>query len=80
MEAIRKATVTFSESSRLIDDLTCVALKIEEPELPLARAEMEIRSDLKELAERANSCALFAVIFPRRSTKIASAGRRAGGH
>ena len=50
VEAIRKATVTFSESGRLIDDLTCVALKIEEPELALARADMEIRSDLKELS------------------------------
>jgi PAS domain S-box-containing protein len=50
VEAIRKATVTFSESGRLIDDLTCVALKIEEPRLGLARAEMEIHSDLKELS------------------------------
>jgi len=49
VEAIRKATVSFSESGRLIDDLTCVALKIEEPQLGLARAELEIRSDLKEL-------------------------------
>jgi sigma-B regulation protein RsbU (phosphoserine phosphatase) len=50
VEAIRKATVTFSESARLIDDLTCVALKIEEPQLALARTEIEIRSDLKELS------------------------------
>jgi PAS domain S-box-containing protein len=50
VEAIRKATVTFSGSGRLIDDLTCVALKIEEPPLALARAEIEIRSDLKELS------------------------------
>jgi len=50
VEAIRKATITFSESGRLIDDLTCVALKIEEPQLTLARAEIEIRSDLKELS------------------------------
>ncbi|HJX10819.1 MAG TPA: SpoIIE family protein phosphatase, partial [Candidatus Binatia bacterium] len=50
VEAIRKATVTFSGSGRLIDDLTCVALKIQEPPLALARAEIEIRSDLKELS------------------------------
>ena len=47
--AIRKATVTFSEPGRLTDDLTCVAIKIEEAKLALARAEIEIRSDLKEL-------------------------------
>jgi PAS domain S-box-containing protein len=50
VEAIRDATVAFSESGRLTDDLTCVAIKIEEPQLALARAEMEIRSDLKELS------------------------------
>ena len=50
VEAIRKATVTFSGSGRLIDDLTCVALKIQEPPLALASAEIEIRSDLKELS------------------------------
>jgi PAS domain S-box-containing protein len=49
VEAVRKAAVTFSESSRLTDDLTCVAIKVEETPLPLARAEREIRSDLKEL-------------------------------
>jgi PAS domain S-box-containing protein len=50
VEAIRQAAVTFSESSRLSDDLTCVAIKVEETPLPLARAEREIRSDLKELS------------------------------
>jgi PAS domain S-box-containing protein len=50
VEVIRKATVTFSESGRLTDDLTCVAIKIEEAELPLARAEIKIRSVFKELS------------------------------
>jgi PAS domain S-box-containing protein len=49
VEAVRNATVSFSGSQRLTDDLTCVAIKIEEPQLALARAEIEIRSDLKEL-------------------------------
>jgi PAS domain S-box-containing protein len=49
VEAIRNATVNFSESSRLSDDLTCVAIKIEEPRVVLARADIEIRSELKEL-------------------------------
>jgi PAS domain S-box-containing protein len=50
VEVIRKATVTFSESGRLTDDLTCVAIKVEEIQLALARAEIEIRSDFKELS------------------------------
>jgi serine/threonine-protein kinase RsbW len=50
VEVIRAATVTFSESGRLTDDLTCVAIKVEEIQLALARAEIEIRSDFKELS------------------------------
>jgi PAS domain S-box-containing protein len=49
VDAIRKATLAFSGSSRLTDDLTCVVIKIEEPERALAHAELQIRSDLKEL-------------------------------
>src|SRR4029078_9331128 len=46
---IRHAAVAFSNSETFGDDLTCVAVKIEERELPLARAELEISSDLNEL-------------------------------
>ena len=49
VEAIRKAVFEFSESARLSDDLTSVAIRVEEQRVPLARAEIEIRSDLKEL-------------------------------
>ena len=41
--------VAFSNSETFADDLTCVVVKIEERELPLARAETEILSDLREL-------------------------------
>jgi sigma-B regulation protein RsbU (phosphoserine phosphatase) len=51
VEAVRNATVTFSESRRLSDDLTCVAIKVEEIQLPLARAQRAIRSDLTELRQ-----------------------------
>ena len=44
-----KPSVTFSESGRLTDDLTSVAIGWRKAKLPIARAEMEIRSDLKEL-------------------------------
>ena len=49
MEAIRQAVCTFAESDQLTDDLTCVAIKVEDRQLPLARAELELRSDLAEL-------------------------------
>jgi anti-sigma regulatory factor (Ser/Thr protein kinase) len=49
VEAIRKAAFTYSESSWVTDDLTCVAIKVVQQRLPLAHAEIEIRSDLKDL-------------------------------
>ena len=49
IDQIRQAAVAFSNSETFGDDLTCVAVRIEERELPLARAEVEISSDLKEL-------------------------------
>ena len=50
IDEIRQAAVAFSNSETFGDDLTCVAVRIEERESPLAHAEMEISSDLKELA------------------------------
>ncbi len=50
VDAVRQATVAFAESDRLVDDLTCVAVKISGAEQPLAHSELEIGSDLKELA------------------------------
>jgi len=50
IDRIRQAAVTFSNSETFGDDLTCVAVKIEEREPPLSRAEVEISSDLAELA------------------------------
>ena len=50
IERIHRAAVAFSNAERFGDDLTCVAVKIEERVLPLVRAEIELSSDLKELA------------------------------
>jgi phosphoserine phosphatase RsbU/P len=50
IEQIRLTAVEFSNAERFGDDLTCVAVRIEERELPLVRSELEIASDLKELA------------------------------
>ena len=49
VEALRKAVFTFSQSDRLADDLTSVAIRVEEIKFPLRRAETEIGSDLKQL-------------------------------
>jgi serine phosphatase RsbU (regulator of sigma subunit)/anti-sigma regulatory factor (Ser/Thr protein kinase) len=50
VEVIRNAVFTFAASERLADDLTCVAIKVGERQLPLARAEIEMRSALTELS------------------------------
>jgi sigma-B regulation protein RsbU (phosphoserine phosphatase) len=50
IEQIHLAAIAFSNAERFGDDLTCVAVRIDERELPLVRAEVEISSDLKELA------------------------------
>jgi PAS domain S-box-containing protein len=47
--AVRNAAMAFAESEHLADDLTCVAVKVVETERPLARSELEIGSDLKDL-------------------------------
>ena len=47
--AVRAAVAAFSGSQQPTDDLTCVAVEIGERRRPLARAELEIRSDLNDL-------------------------------
>jgi sigma-B regulation protein RsbU (phosphoserine phosphatase) len=49
VDAVRTAAVAFAESDRPIDDLTCVAVRVVDVRQPLARAELEIRSDLADL-------------------------------
>jgi sigma-B regulation protein RsbU (phosphoserine phosphatase) len=51
VEAVRKEVFEFSGSGRLADDLTSVAVRVEEKRVPVARADVEIRSDLKELRQ-----------------------------
>lgn len=46
---IRKAVRDFTGTDRLRDDLTSVAVRMEEVEVPLARDEVEVRSDLPQL-------------------------------
>ncbi|MGB0110767.1 MAG: ATP-binding protein, partial [Terriglobales bacterium] len=49
VEAVRQAVATFTGSLRPTDDLTIVAIRVQERQIPIARQELEIRSDLKQL-------------------------------
>jgi len=49
VEVIRQAVATFTGSGQLTDDLTSVAIRVQEGQIPIARRELEIRSDLKQL-------------------------------
>jgi PAS domain S-box-containing protein len=51
VESIRNAVFAFSGTDRLGDDLTSVAVRVESREPTVARAEMDIRSDLKHLCQ-----------------------------
>jgi sigma-B regulation protein RsbU (phosphoserine phosphatase) len=51
VEAVRQAVATFTGSGRLTDDLTSVAIRVQERQLPIARQELEIGSDLKQLRQ-----------------------------
>jgi anti-sigma regulatory factor (Ser/Thr protein kinase) len=64
VEAVRAAAVGFSGSSRLTDDLTCVAIRIEEATVPLAHARMEMGSDLKELGRAREFVRTFCADLP----------------
>jgi sigma-B regulation protein RsbU (phosphoserine phosphatase) len=49
METIRNEITSFSQSERLTDDLTSVAIRVEAMQVPLARAAIKIQSDLAQL-------------------------------
>jgi PAS domain S-box-containing protein len=49
VETIRRAAMTFAQSDRLNDDLTCVAVRAGVVPQPLVRSAVHLRSDLAEL-------------------------------
>ncbi|MGD1096116.1 MAG: PAS domain S-box protein [Bryobacteraceae bacterium] len=51
VETVHQAVTAFTGSARLTDDLTCVAIRVQEGNVPLAREELEITSDLKKLRQ-----------------------------
>jgi PAS domain S-box-containing protein len=62
--AIRMAVVAFAGSDRPTDDLTCVAVEVGERRRPLARGEMEIRSDLRDLSRAREFVHTFCSTLP----------------
>jgi PAS domain S-box-containing protein len=49
VEGIRTAVSEYSGAAKLADDLTSVAVRVEEGQVPVARAEIEVSSDLSHL-------------------------------
>jgi sigma-B regulation protein RsbU (phosphoserine phosphatase) len=64
VSAIRAAVVAFVGSERLTDDLTCVAVEVGERSRPLARGEMDIRSDLGDLSRAREFVRDFCATLP----------------
>jgi PAS domain S-box-containing protein len=62
--AIRAAVVAFTGSDQLTDDLTCVAIEVGERSRPLVQAELEIRSDLKNLRRAREFVRTFCFTLP----------------
>jgi anti-sigma regulatory factor (Ser/Thr protein kinase) len=73
VQAVRKTALDFSNADRLSDDLTCVVLRAEQP--PLAHAELEIGSDLKELGRARQFVCAFCRNLPDASLDEESAGK-----
>jgi sigma-B regulation protein RsbU (phosphoserine phosphatase) len=65
VQAIRKAAMAFAQSDRLTDDLTCVAVKVGEAQRPIARSELEIGSDLKDLRRAREFVREFCRMVPQ---------------
>ena len=74
VEGIRKAVSLFSGSNQLADDLTAVAVRVEEMEAPVARAEIEISSDLRQLRKVREFVRRFCATLPNAPLDEASAG------
>jgi sigma-B regulation protein RsbU (phosphoserine phosphatase) len=65
VEGIRKAVSIFSGSTQLADDLTAVAVRVEDMQAPTARAEIEISSDLRQLRQVREFIRCFCATLPK---------------
>jgi len=64
VRAIRGAAFTFSGAEQPADDLTCVAIKAEPRPVPLAKAELGLVSNLKELPRSRQFVRTFCLQLP----------------
>ncbi len=64
VDAVRTAVLTFSHADGLSDDLTCVAIKVEEQAVPVARADIEIDSDPRDLHRARQFVRTFCSALP----------------
>jgi sigma-B regulation protein RsbU (phosphoserine phosphatase) len=64
VDALRTAAVAFAGGERLADDLTCVAVRVNAVRQPLARCELEIRSDLADLRRARSFVREFCRMVP----------------
>ena len=74
VEGIRKTISTFSGSERFADDLTAVAVRVEEMQLPVARDEIEISSNLSHLSQARRFVRSFCSTLPGAPLDEATAG------
>jgi PAS domain S-box-containing protein len=65
VQAVRASVLAFAGADRLGDDLTCVAVRVGDVERPLARAQLEIRSDLRDLRRARDFVRAFCARLPR---------------
>jgi anti-sigma regulatory factor (Ser/Thr protein kinase) len=72
VDAIRASVLAFAGSDAVSDDLTCVAIAVGERQRPLARVELEIRSDLRELSRARDFVRTFCRTLPGPSLDDAS--------
>jgi PAS domain S-box-containing protein len=62
--AVRTAVVAFAGSDRLADDFTCVAVQVGQQQIPLAKGEIELRSELGELGRARDFVRNFCCTLP----------------
>ena len=66
VDGVRKAVATFSGAARLADDLTIVAIRMQETQVPVARADLDLDSDLRRLRDAREFVHSFSSRLPEK--------------
>jgi anti-sigma regulatory factor (Ser/Thr protein kinase) len=64
VDAIRTAAIAFAQTDRLTDDLTCVVVRVGDVQRPIAKSNLEIRSDPKHLSRAREFVRAFCRTVP----------------